>query len=187
MLLLVGLGNPNPNNTNNRHNVGFLVIDAINAKFKLSKQKPKFKGLLTTGKINEQKVYAIKPLTFMNNSGICIREIIEYFKINVKDVFVFHDDMDIDTGKIKVKFGGGNAGHNGIESIDKNIGKDYSRIRIGIGRPKNDSTGVEHVLDNFANEEKKSVEEVNNNIIKSLPILINKDLDLFSSKVNQKQ
>jgi len=187
MLLLVGLGNPNPNNTNNRHNVGFLVIDAINAKFKLSKQKPKFKGLLTTGKINEQKVYAIKPLTFMNNSGICIREIIEYFKINVKDVFVFHDDMDIDIGKIKVKFGGGNAGHNGIESIDKNIGKDYSRVRIGIGRPKNNSTGVEHVLDNFANEEKKDMEEVNNNIIKSLPILINKDLDLFSSKVNQKQ
>ena len=187
MLLLVGLGNPNPNNTNNRHNVGFLVIDAINAKFKLSKQKPKFKGLLTTGKINEQKVYAIKPLTFMNNSGICIREIIEYFKINVKDVFVFHDDMDIDIGKIKVKFGGGNAGHNGIESIDKNIGKDYSRIRIGVGRPKNNSTGAEHVLDNFANEEKKSVEEVNNNITKSLSILINKDLDLFSSKVNQKQ
>ena len=187
MLLFVGLGNPNPNNTNNRHNVGFLVIDAINAKFKLSKQKPKFKGLLTTGKINEQKVYAIKPLTFMNSSGICIREIIEYFKINVKDVFVFHDDMDIDIGKIKVKFGGGNAGHNGIESIDKNIGKDYSRVRIGIGRPKNYSTGVDHVLDNFANEEKKSVEEVNNNIIKSLSILINKDLDLFSSKVNQKQ
>ncbi len=187
MLLLVGLGNPNPNNTNNRHNVGFLVIDAINAKFKLSKQKPKFKGLLTTGKINEQKVYAIKPLTFMNNSGICIREIIEYFKINVKDVFVFHDDMDIDIGKIKVKFGGGNAGHNGIESIDTNIGKDYSRVRIGIGRPKNNSTGVEHVLDNFANEEKKDMEEVNNNIINSLSILINKDLDLFSSKVNQKQ
>ena len=187
MLLLVGLGNPNPNNTNNRHNVGFLVIDAINAKFKLSKQKPKFKGLLTTGKINEQKVYAIKPLTFMNNSGICIREIIEYFKINVKDVFVFHDDMDIDIGKIKVKFGGGNAGHNGIESIDTNIGKDYSRVRIGIGRPKNNSTGVEHVLDNFANDEKKDMEEVNNNIINSLSILINKDLDLFSSKVNQKQ
>ena len=187
MLLLVGLGNPNPNNTNNRHNVGFLVIDAINAKFKLSKQKPKFKGLLTTGKINEQKVYAIKPLTFMNSSGICIREIIEYFKINVKDVFVFHDDMDIDIGKIKVKFGGGNAGHNGIESIDTNIGKDYSRVRIGIGRPKNNSTGVEHVLDNFANEEKKDMEEVNNNIINSLSILINKDLDLFSSKVNQKQ
>ena len=186
MLLLVGLGNPNPNNTNNRHNVGFLLIDEINKKFKLSKQKPKFKGLLTTGNINEQKVYAIKPLTFMNSSGICIKELIEYFKIDVKDVFVFHDDMDIDLGKVKVKFGGSNAGHNGIESIDKNIGKNYSRIRIGIGRPQKDSTGADYVLDNFSNEEKDNMQEVAKNIIGSLSILINKDLDLFSSKINQK-
>ena len=186
MLLLVGLGNPNPNNTNNRHNVGFLLIDEINKKFKLSKQKPKFKGLLTTGNINEQKVYAIKPLTFMNSSGICIKEIIEYFKIDVKDVFVFHDDMDIDLGKVKVKFGGSNAGHNGIESIDKNIGKNYSRIRIGIGRPQKNSTGADYVLDNFSNEEKDNMQEVTKNIIESLSILINKDLDLFSSKINQK-
>jgi len=185
MLLLVGLGNPSPNSSNNRHNVGFLIIDAINEKFKLSKQKPKFKGLLTTGKINEQKVFAIKPLTFMNSSGICIKELIEYFKINVKDVFVFHDDMDIDIGKVKVKFGGSNAGHNGIDSIDKNIGKNYSRIRIGIGRPKNNSTGADHVLDNFSNDEKGNVEIVTKNIIESLSILINKDLDLFSSKINQ--
>ena len=186
MLLLVGLGNPNPNNSDNRHNVGFLVIDAINQKFKLSKQKPKLKGLLTTGKIEEQKVFAIKPLTFMNNSGICIKELIEYFKINVKDVFVFHDDMDIDIGKTKVKFGGGNAGHNGIDSIDKSIGKNYSRIRIGIGRPQINSTGADHVLDNFSIDEKGSIEQVNKNITESLSILINKDLDLFSSKINQK-
>ena len=185
MLLLVGLGNPNPNNKNNRHNVGFSVIDAINQKFKLSKQKPKFNGLLTTGNIGEQKVYAIKPLTFMNSSGICIKELIEYFKINVKDVFVFHDDMDIDIGKVKVKFGGSSAGHNGIESIDKNIGKSYSRIRIGIGKPTNNSTGADHVLDNFSSEEIENVEEVTKNIIESLSILINKDLDLFSSKINQ--
>ena len=185
-MLLVGLGNPNPNNSNNRHNVGFLVIDAINQKFKLSKQKPKFKGLLTTGIINDQKVYAIKPLTFMNSSGVCVKELIEYFKIDVKNVFVFHDDMDIDLGKIKVKFGGSSAGHNGIESIDKNIGKFYSRVRIGIGRPKNNSTGEDHVLNNFSNDEKKSVEEITNNIIESISILINKDLDLFSSKINQK-
>ena len=187
MLLLVGLGNPNPNNSNNRHNVGFLVIDAINEKFKLSKQKPKFKGLLTTGKINEQKIFAIKPLTFMNNSGVCIKELIEYFKINVKDVFVFHDDMDISIGKVKVKLGGGNAGHNGIDSIDKNIGKNYSRIRIGVGHPKKNSTGADHVLDNFSNDEKGNVEIVTKNIIESLSILINKDLDLFSSKINQTQ
>ena len=185
MLLFVGLGNPNPNNSNNRHNVGFLVIDAINEKFKLSKQKPKFKGLLTTGKINEQKVFAIKPLTFMNSSGICIKELIEYFKIDVKDVFVFHDDMDIDIGKVKVKFGGRNAGHNGIDSIDKNIGKNYSRVRIGIGRPKKNSTGTDHVLDNFSNDETGNVEKVTKNITESLSMLINKDLDLFSSKINQ--
>ena len=185
MLLLVGLGNPNPNNTNNRHNIGFLVIDDSNKKFKLSKQKPKFKGLLTTGNINEQKVYAIKPLTFMNSSGVCIKELIEYFKIDVKNVFVFHDDMDIDLGKVKVKFGGSSAGHNGIESIDKNIGKNYSRVRIGIGRPKKNSTGADHVLENFSNEEMDNVQNVTKNIIDSLSILISKDLDLFSSKINQ--
>ena len=187
MILFVGLGNPSPDNENNRHNIGFKIIDAINQKFSLSKQKPKFKGLLTTGKIDEQKVFAIKPLTFMNNSGICIKELIEYFKINVKDVFVFHDDMDIDIGKVKVKFGGRSAGHNGIDSIDKNIGKNYSRIRIGIGRPKKNSTGAEHVLDNFSNDEKGNLEKVTKNITESLSILINKDLDLFSSKINQQQ
>jgi len=186
MLLLVGLGNPTPDSSNNRHNVGFTVINAINEKFKLSKQKPKFKGLLTTGKIDEQKVFAIKPLTFMNNSGICIKELIEYFKIEVKNVFVFHDDMDIDIGKIKAKIGGGNAGHNGIDSLDKNIGKNYSRIRIGVGRPQKNSTGSEHVLDNFSSDEKQNVEKVTKNIIESLSILIRKDLDLFSSKINQK-
>ena len=186
MLLFVGLGNPNPNNSNNRHNIGFFVIDAINQKFKLSKQKPKFKGLLTTGKIDEQKVFAIKPLTFMNSSGTCIKELIEYFKINVKDVFVFHDDMDINIGKVKAKFGGSSAGHNGIESMDKSIGKNYSRIRIGIGRPQKNSTGAEYVLDNFSTDEKGNVEEVTNNIINSMSILMGKDLDLFSSKINQK-
>ena len=186
MLLLVGLGNPNPNNSNNRHNVGHFVIDAINEKFKLSKQKPKFKGLLTTGKINDEKIFAIKPLTFMNSSGVCIKELIDYFKIKSKDVFVFHDDMDIDLGKVKVKFGGTSAGHNGIDSIDKNIGKHYSRIRIGIGHPKNNSEVVDHVLDNFSKDEKQSVSDVTNNIIESISILIKKDLDLFSSKVNQK-
>ena len=122
----------------------------------------------------------------MNSSGVCIKELIEYFKINVKDVFVFHDDMDIDVGKIKVKFGGSSAGHNGIESIDKNIGKHYSRIRVGIGRPKSNSNSADHVLDNLSSDEKLTVEDVTKNIIESMSILIEKNLDLFSSKVNQK-
>tara|TARA_B110000196_G_scaffold97078_1_gene84154 strand:- start:339 stop:899 length:561 start_codon:yes stop_codon:yes gene_type:complete len=184
MLLFVGLGNPTPDSENNRHNIGFKMIDAINRKFKLSKQKPKFKGLLTTGNINDKKVYAIKPLTFMNNSGICIRELIEYFKIDAEDVTVFHDDLDIDFGKIKAKFGGSSAGHNGIESIDKFIGKEYSRIRIGIGKPKTKMDVADHVLKNFDDDEMLQLEKIMNNITNSISILIDKKLDLFSSTVN---
>ena len=167
MLLFVGLGNPTQDSQNNRHNIGFKIIDAINTKFGLSKQKPKFKGLLTTGNIGTKKVYAIKPLTFMNNSGICIRELIEYFKMNAEDVIVVHDDLDLDFGKIKAKFGGSSAGHNGIASIDKFIGKDYSRVRIGIGKPDNKISVSEYVLNDFNDEEKEK-------------------LDLFSSTVNNK-
>ena len=185
MLLLVGLGNPGPNNNNNRHNIGFKIIDAINEQFSLSKQKPKFKGLLTTGNIENKKVYAIKPLTFMNNSGVCIKELIEYFKINAKDVIVFHDDMDIDLGKVKAKFGGTSAGHNGIESIDKFIGKDYSRVRIGIGRPKLKGKVNTHVLEDFSENEEERIKDITDSIVKLVPTLINKEMDLFSSKVNQ--
>ena len=186
MILLVGLGNPTPDSNDNRHNVGFKIIDAINIKFGLSKQKPKFKGLLTTGNISNKKVYAIKPLTFMNNSGICIRELIEYFKIEPENIIVFHDDLDVDFKKIKAKFGGSSAGHNGIESIDKFIGKDYTRVRVGIGKPEKKIQVSDFVLTNFSEEEKIELENVIQNIIESMPILIDKKLDLFSSNVNNK-
>ena len=186
MLLFVGLGNPTPDSEHNRHNIGFKLIDALNQKFGLSKQKPKFKGLLTTGNIENKKVYAIKPLTFMNNSGICIRELIEYFKIDAEDVIVFHDDLDIEFGKVKAKFSGSSAGHNGIESIDKFIGKDYSRVRIGIGRPKTKTDVADHVLKDFNEDEMLQLEKITNNIIDSISILIDKKLDLFSSTVNNK-
>ena len=186
MILFVGLGNPTLDSQNNRHNIGFKIIDAINQNFGLSKQKPKFKGLLTTGNISNKKVYAIKPLTFMNSSGICIRELIEYFKIDAEDVIVFHDDIDIDFGNIKAKFGGSSAGHNGITSIDKFIGKDYSRVRIGIGKPDSKTSASEYVLKNFNEEEEKYLEKITKNIIDSISILIDKKLDLFSSTVNNK-
>ena len=186
MILFVGLGNPTSGSQNNRHNIGFKIIDVINQKFKLSKQKPKFKGLLTTGNISNKKVYAIKPLTFMNNSGICIRELMEYFKIDTGDVIVFHDDIDIDFGKIKAKLGGSSAGHNGIASMDKFIGKEYSRVRIGIGKPDQKISVSDHVLNNFNEEEKEQLEKIKKNIIDSLPVLLDKKLDLFSSTVNNK-
>ena len=184
MLLFVGLGNPTPDSENNRHNVGFKIIDSINKKFSLSKQKPKFKGLLTTGNIGNEKIYAIKPLTFMNNSGICIRELIEYFKIDAENVIVFHDDLDVEFGKIKAKFGGSSAGHNGIASIDKFIGKEYSRVRIGIGKPENKISISDYVLNDFNEDEQVHLDSITSNIIKSLTILIDKKLDLFSSTVN---
>jgi peptidyl-tRNA hydrolase, PTH1 family len=186
MLLFVGLGNPTPDSENNRHNVGFKIIDAINKNFSLSKQKPKFKGLLTTGNIEGEKVYAIKPLTFMNNSGICIRELLEYFKFDAEDVIVFHDDLDVEFGKIKAKFGGSSAGHNGITSIDKFIGKDYSRVRIGIGKPKTPIEIGDYVLQNFDEDELSGIDKLSKNITESIGDLIKKKLDLFSSTVNNK-
>ena len=122
----------------------------------------------------------------MNNSGICIRELIEYFKIEAEDVIVFHDDLDIEFGKIKAKFGGSNAGHNGIASIDKFIGKDYSRVRIGIGKPKGNTDVSDYVLQNFDEEEKIGIDKISNDIIDSISILVEKKLDLFSSTVNNK-
>ena len=186
MLLFVGLGNPTPNSENNRHNIGFKLIDAVNQKFGLSKQKPKFKGLLTTGNVEDKKVYAIKPLTFMNNSGICIIELIEYFKIDAEDVIVFHDDLDVEFGKIKAKFSGSSAGHNGIASIDKFIGQDYSRVRIGIGKPKENIEVGDFVLQNFDEDEILGIEKISNNINESISLLVDKKLDLFSSTVNNK-
>ena len=109
MLLFAGLGNPDPKHANNRHNVGFKLIDALNKNFGLSKQKPKFKGLLTNGQVQDNKVIVVKPLTFMNNSGMCIREITDYHRIKTNNIFVFHDDMDIEIGKIKTKNGGSRA------------------------------------------------------------------------------
>jgi len=120
----------------------------------------------------------------MNNSGICIRELIEYFKIDAENVIVFHDDLDINFGKIKAKFGGTSAGHNGIESIDKFIGKDYSRVRIGIGKPNSNVT--DYVLKDFEQEEILELKKITENIIGSLEILIDKKLELFSSTVNNK-
>ncbi len=186
MLLFVGLGNPTSDSENNRHNVGFKIIDAINKKFSLSKQKPKFKGLLTTGNIEGEKVYAIKPLTFMNESGICIRELLEYFKFDAKDVIVFHDDLDIEFGKIKAKFGGSSAGHNGIASIDKFIGKDYSRVRIGIGKPKTPIDIKDYVLQNFDEDELVGINKISENITESIGDLIKKKLDIFASIINNK-
>ena len=111
---------------------------------------------------------------------------IEYFKIEAQDIIVFHDDLDVEFGKIKAKFGGSNAGHNGIASIDKFIGKDYSRVRIGIGKPKKNIEVSDYVLQNFDEDETLEIEKISKNILDSISILVEKKLDLFSSTVNNK-
>ena len=185
MLLFAGLGNPDPKHANNRHNVGFKLIDALNKNFRLSKQKPKFKGLLTNGQVQDNKVIVVKPLTFMNNSGMCIREITDYHRIKTNNIFVFHDDMDIEIGKIKTKIGGSSSGHNGIKSIDDSIGTDYNRIRIGIGHPGDKELVDKHVLNDFTEEEKITIDQVIKKIFKNINLLIEKKLDDFTSKSNQ--
>ena len=184
MLLFVGLGNPTPDSENNRHNIGFKMIDAINQKFELSKQKPKFKGLLTTGNIDGNKVYAIKPLTFMNNSGICIREIQDYYKIVAKNVFVFHDDLDLDIGKIRSKIGGSSGGHNGIKSIEDAIGSNFYRIRFGIGHPGQKELVDSHVLNDFDPDETEIVNASIQKLLDNVHLLIERDLENFLSKSN---
>ena len=188
MLLFVGLGNPTSDSENNRHNIGFKIIDAINKKFNLSKQKPKFKGLLTTGNIENKKIYAIKPLTFMNNSGICIRELLEYFKIESGNVFVFHDEIDLKLGEIKVKKGGGHNGHNGLKSIDNLIGTSYHRIRIGVDRPIVDRIENKRdivskwVLTDFTEIEKENIIQKKFSLIsKNLVNLISKEFECFNN------
>ena len=186
MLLFVGLGNPTLNSENNRHNIGFKIIDAINKKFKLSKQKPKFKGLLTTGNINSKKVYAIKPLTFMNNSGVCIRELIEYFKINVEDVIVFHDDLDVNFGKIKTKFGGSDAGHNGVASVLAALGSTITRLRLGIGQKEISHMSLsDYVLSSFNPHEAELLEARSNHFLAALKVLLTNGVDQAMNFYNQ--
>jgi peptidyl-tRNA hydrolase, PTH1 family len=184
MFLFVGLGNPDPKHKNNRHNIGFLIIDNLNKRFNLSKQKPKFKGLLTNGEINKQKLILVKPLTFMNNSGTCIREIQDYYKIIPKNVFVFHDDLDLELGKIKAKIGGSSGGHNGIKSIEDAIGSHFNRIRIGIGHPGEKNLVDSHVLNDFSEEELEKINLSIQKLLDNVHLLIEKNLDNFSSKVN---
>ena len=187
MILIVGLGNPGKKYENTRHNIGFDIVDkmiqVINPNVSW---KEKFSALLAEEHIEGVgKVAFLKPQTYMNNSGVSVAEAANFFKIDPDNIWVIYDDMDIDFGKIKAKFGGSSAGHNGIESIDKFIGKDYSRVRIGIGHPKQKKKVNSHVLEDFKEDEEEKINEIAENIVKQLPTLIEKKIDLFSSKVNQ--
>ena len=185
MFLICGLGNPGKKYENTRHNIGFKFADKIINQFELSKLKiDKFKELYS-GEISNFKILVIKPLTFMNLSGQPIQEIINFYKIKLDNVFVVHDDLDLDAGKIKIKKGGGNGGHNGLESIDQYVGENYFRIRIGIDHPGHKDLVSSYVLNKFLKKEEQIINKKIDKMVNNIELIFS-DIPLFLTKVSEK-
>lgn len=158
MFLIVGLGNPEEKYNNTRHNIGFEAIDYIADKYNIDINRKKFKGVYGEGFIGNEKVILMKPTTYMNLSGECIREVIDFYKLTNEDILVIYDDISLDVGRIRIRAKGSAGGHNGIKSIINHLGTDeFSRIKIGVGQPKGDL--VNHVLGKFSKEENEVLEE----------------------------
>lgn len=150
MLLIVGLGNPGPKYANQRHNVGFMAVDEIHRHEGFSPWKARFQALIAEGTLAGEKCLLVKPTTFMNESGRAVGEVARFYKVPLNQIVVLYDELDLPPGKVRVKTGGGAGGHNGIRSIDSHIGKDYRRVRIGIGHPGQKERVSGHVLGDFA-------------------------------------
>lgn len=153
MKLFVGLGNPGRAYAGNRHNIGFMAVDAILRRHPFAPSRRRFQGQAAEGTIGRERVIALKPETFMNDSGRAVGEAARYYKIDLPDIVVFHDELDLAPGRVRVKIGGGNAGHNGLRSISEHIGNDYRRVRIGIGHPGDKDLVHDYVLSNFGKAE----------------------------------
>ncbi len=186
MRLLVGLGNPGANYALNRHNIGFMALDAIASAFRFSAWRTRFQGEMSEGTIADDKVLLLKPMTYMNLSGQSVGEAIRYMKIAPADVIVFHDEIELPAGKLRVKLAGGSAGHNGIRSLDGHIGYDYWRVRLGVGRPggPEDKARVKgHVLENFAKSDGEWLVPFIDAVVTALPLLVAGDEAKFMNKV----
>lgn len=153
MLLFVGLGNPGPRHAANRHNVGFLAVDAIHRRHRFAPWRRRFHGEIAEGQLGDERVLLLKPMTFMNESGRAVAEAQNFFKIALGDIVVFHDEIDLAPMKLRVKKGGGNAGHNGLRSITGHCGNEYVRVRIGVGHPGVPELVHPHVLNDFTKDE----------------------------------
>ena len=183
MRLIVGLGNPGSEYAHNRHNVGFMAVDAIARRYGFGPVRKRFSGETAEGNVVVHKVLLLKPLTYMNDSGRAIAEAAHFYKIDTADVVVLHDELDLVPGKVRTKTGGGAAGHNGLRSTDAAIGQDYLRVRIGIGHPGDKSRVTPYVLGNFAKDERPMIEAVNDAIAEALPLLLNGDEAGFMTRV----
>ena len=186
MFLLVGLGNPGTEYALSRHNIGFMVADKLVRHYSFTAFKDKLKGQVSTGEIDGQKSLILKPLTFMNLSGASVLAAATFYKLTPQDVIVFHDDMDLPVGKVKVKRGGSAGGHNGLKSIDSAIGTDYLRVRIGIGRPLPPLDTVDWVLSSFSSEDKKNITSVLDGVVQNIPLLLSGQEQTFMNRLNQK-
>ncbi len=181
MTLIVGLGNPDFKYKNNRHNVGFMVIDKlINDHNCTHINKAAFKGELYKSK----NILFLKPYTYMNLSGESVRAVSDYYKPD--QIIVIHDDLDLPFGTLRYKKGGGHGGHNGLRSIDSHIGKEYIRVRIGIGKPDNKDDVANFVLSDFPKSQKNTLEEIIDTSLKAIKGLINEELSTISSKYTLK-
>ena len=182
MLLLVGLGNPGSKYAGNRHNVGFKAVDEIHRRFRFASYRVKFEGDIADGDIDGVKVLLLKPSTFMNESGRSVGAACRFYKIDAEDVFVLHDELDIVLGKLRVKTGGGLAGHNGLKSIAQHIGPDFCRVRIGIGHPGDRGRVTGHVLSDFSKADGELVEKIVDGIADAAPYLVQGKESEFMSK-----
>ncbi len=183
MLLLVGLGNPGAKYENNRHNVGFMAVDALHDRYGKGPYRSKFGGHLAEAEIGGEKVHLFKPATYMNASGRAVRGVTQFFKIKNKDVTVLYDELDLVSGKIRIKRGGGAAGHNGIRSISANIGPEFRRVRIGIGHPGDKDRVTGHVLGNFTKADRGWLNDMLMAIVQAAPVLVEGDDARFMSDV----
>jgi len=183
MKLFVGLGNPGQKYVFNRHNVGFMAVDAIAAAHGFTDWRKRFDGLVAEGRLGPDQVLLLKPQTFMNVSGRAVGEAVRFYKLDQGDVVVFHDELDLVPGRIRVKTGGGVAGHNGLRSITAHIGNDYVRVRIGIGRPGQSGRAAHHVLRDFAKSDRAWLEPLLAAIAAEAPDLAEGTFDKFQSRV----
>lgn len=188
MFLVVGLGNPGAEYVATRHNVGFMAADEIHRRYNFSSFRSKFDGLIAEGQIEGEKVYLLKPQTYMNLSGNSVVKVANFYKILPQNIIVIHDDMDLPTDKIKAKLGGGAGGHNGLKSIDACISPNYNRIRIGVGHPQN-KTGenvINHVLSGFSKVDKVNIENDIDIVTDIIGILIKKGVAEFSNQLGMR-
>jgi peptidyl-tRNA hydrolase, PTH1 family len=182
--LICGLGNPGLQYIRNRHNVGFMTVDKMVHRFNFSSYQKKFNGDFFSTKLDSKKVIFFRPTNFMNRSGIAVSEVIRFYKIPLSNVFVIHDDLDIEIGKIRLKIGGGSGGHNGIKSLDAHIGNNYYRVRVGISHPGIKEMVSSYVLSDFSAPESKEVERVSSSVAENIELLLDRKIEEFINHIN---